>query len=124
MKLLIPILFILTTISPTFAAPGEMDIIKEGEPAKYDGFTIDDERAQYFRQINEERKLAEEKSAKQEQLAKINETETQYYKDNYLETKKELEKQESKKTFIMVGAFVGGILTTLGIGYVILLALP
>ena len=119
------LLTLIMCFSLSFSAiAGKLEVVKEGQPAPYDGLLADQDQMKEFRQINEEKKLLEEKTEKQEQLSKIKEVETTYYKENLDKTREELDKQE-KRTFLTgVAFFLGGVLMTVGVGGLVLLAVP
>lgn len=119
------ILTLIMCFSLSFSAiAGKLEIVKEGQPAPYDGLLADQDQMKEFRQINEEKKLLEEKTEKQEQLSKIKEVETTYYKENLEKTREELDRQEKRAFLTGVAFFVGGILMTVGVGGLVLLAVP
>lgn len=93
------------------AQEGRVDPIKAGDPAKYDGFTVDKPQMKKFITINEERKLLDEKCKKLEELNKLQEAEMGYC----AQQKKDLEDQlvaEKRAKWIIGGAlFLGGLMT-------------
>jgi hypothetical protein len=119
--LLLVIWILLLAIDPVFSAPGEMGIIHKGEKAQYDGFVMDSEREEYFRKINEKYKLESEQNIYLNQSLKLKEVELKYYQDNYLETRKELDKEEAKAAWLLPIGVGIGVAATLGIGWLIIL---
>jgi len=126
MRLLINLILIISLAYPVlgFSAPGQMFIIQKDEKSTIDGFVMDSEREKYFRETNEKWKLAAEKEVYLMQVNTIQETEIKYYKDNYMETRKELDKAESKAAWLFPLGFIAGIGLTMGLGYLIILAIP
>lgn len=107
-----------------FARGGELVYLEKSQNAPYSGYLATPEKMEKFRQINEEMLLLREKSLKQELLLKIGETELSFFKEDLEKTRKELSKTE-RTVMLKVGlAFIGGVLTTVGIGGLIIWLLP
>ena len=121
MKTILIILMCFILSCPAFAGHGRIQKITDGDPAPFSGYIIDGDQEAYFRQINEEYKLEVQKSETLSRLNRLNEEESKYYKESYIETKKELDKEQKLTVLKCAGAFAGGILLTLGVGWIILL---
>lgn len=104
--------------------PGKMIILDANSTVPWKGFLIDTERAKYFRGLNEQLKLSDEKVLKLEYLQKLQEAETKYYQDNLNQTRNTLE-SERNSTWVKCGIFfAAGVGVSLGMIWIVYALVP
>jgi hypothetical protein len=102
------LLLILTlSINSCFAI--DITQIKKGESAPADGFFVDSENMKKFRQINEDKKVLEQKTLKLEDLQVVNEQRVKFYQDQSETAYKEASKAQLKGLMGTLGGFTVGI---------------
>lgn len=104
------ILIIILTITQAFAI--DVDPIKKGQPAPYDGFIIDKDNIKEMRKINEEKKLLEKENIKLKDLSIINEERIENYKSFADDADKELRWEKTKGNMKGIGGFILGVVAT------------
>ena len=108
-------IFIVTfVVSLSVQAEPKISKLEKGKKAPYSGLLINKEQSAKFRQTNEENKLLNTKVLKLEQLRVVQKDSTEFYKERYRSTKKDLEIAETKSFFKSTLFFFGGVgITTL-----------
>jgi hypothetical protein len=89
-----------------------MIILREGENAPYTGVLVTEERMKKFRQINEEKKVAEKLNIELSDLNELKDRKIKLYKDELVSTNKEFTKHKTKSFFYNIGYFALGVLIT------------
>ncbi len=96
----------------------DVNPIRKGEAAPFDGYIVDDTGLKQFRAINEEKKLLKKKVVTLEELGTIKDSRVKLYKDEADHYHNQYKKAQSKSTWKIVGGIVLGILATSAAGYV------
>jgi hypothetical protein len=86
--------------------------VKKGEPAPSDGFFVSPEEMKKFRQINEEKKLLDQKVISFQDLAITNEQRIDIYKKHSDYYQQEVVKAQNKTMWAGIGGFVLGVVAT------------
>lgn len=105
------ILTIILTLNTSFACDNVQEI-KQGVPAKCDGWLIKESQMQKFTKTYDEHKLLTEKSALLEQRKVLTDIELDIYKSNNKQLQKEVSRMEDKAFYSNIGYFVLGVLMT------------
>jgi hypothetical protein len=92
--------------------------LKKGDPAPSDGYFVSPVDMKQFRQINEEKKLLEEKEYTYKQLALTNEQQIDIYKRSSDFYQGEYSKEHYIGNLKGIGGFVLGSVLTFGATYV------
>lgn len=108
----VALLLLMTTVRAEDVLHGKIKAIEAGEVAEYSGFLVDDSQMKHFRQINEEKKLLEQKTIKLEELGIRMEDSKNWYQDNYYKIKDKYEWQQTKSFWVNTLFFVGGVVLT------------
>lgn len=93
-------------------SPGQIIWVEKSDPMPFNGFAVDRPQMRYFRQINEERKVAQEKVVKLEDLKAQHEAKIDYLEDEYTKINKAYKSEQRKSTWAKVLYFAGGVLVT------------
>ena len=104
------IILICLTITQCFAI--DITPIKKGDKASYDGFLISSEEMKKLRQINEEKKLLEQKSIKLQDLAIIKDQRIKLYQEEIEYNHKDLRKAQNMTRVSGVLGFLVGVAAT------------
>ena len=90
----------------------DMQVLKKGDSASFDGVLVDAEQMKEFRQINEEKKNLELQNIKLKDLGVIQEQRIDLYKQEVQRVTEDLSRSEKKAFWQSAGTFVLGVLVT------------
>lgn len=90
----------------------DMQVLKKGDSASFDGVLIDAEQMKQFRQINEEKKLLEKENLKLKDLGIINDQRIDLYKEHVKQVTEDLSSSERRAFWQSVGTFALGVVVT------------
>lgn len=112
MRLSIVILIVLSFSFVTKAdttANGRITYVVEQDPMPYDGFAVDSPQMKHFRQVNEEKKVLDEKVVKLEDLKFQQEVKIDNLQQNYELLDKQYKLEQKRYTIQKYLYFFGGI---------------
>lgn len=115
--ILIAFLLLMAHVDGAETLHGNITPVQVGEVVMYDGFLVDAPQMKHFRQINEEKKLLEDKTIKLEELGIREKEAKDWYKNNYYEVKKKYEWQQTKSFWVSTLYFLGGAVLTGAVSY-------
>jgi len=110
-------IFLVLLICFDVCAQEQMVILDKNQPAPFKGILSNADQMKKFRESHESLKICKEISNKQEQLAKLTEIESNYYKKKYTNLNDEHEKYKSKTWWQKTGYFLLGVVITGTISY-------
>ena len=114
MRLVLILLLLISTFS---YAEEEIKYLKKSEVAPFTGYLSTPKQQVRYRQINEERKNCQAQKIKLEQLGQINDSNLEWYKENYKKLKSDYEWQQTSKFCTHTLYFLGGAAISSVIGY-------
>jgi len=91
---------------------GQLQAIKKGAPAPYDGYVIDSDQEKTFRGINEKSKLYESKILILKDLQVNRESMVAFHKKRAESYAESLSKEQSRATLGTIAGFTVGVLIT------------
>lgn len=94
------------------AHSGQITYVEKDDPMPYSGFAVDKPQMRHFRQVSEEKEVAQQKVIKLEELRFQHEQKIDYLEDEYSKINKAYKSEQRQSTVAKVIYFVGGIFTT------------
>lgn len=109
------VLILCLSINLVFAI--DVTPIKKGDPAPDNGFFVDNPNMQELRNINEKKKILEQKVVKLEELNVITEQRLGLYKEHTNTIERQVHKESLKGNLKGIGGFILGAVLTGLVGY-------
>jgi hypothetical protein len=97
-------------LSTAAKAEGQITYVEKGDEMPYTGYAVDKPQMRHFRQINEEKKLLEQKVIKLEDLGVMKDEKIDYLEDQYTQVNKAYIKEQQKSTWQKYLYFAGGVI--------------